>query len=85
MSAASMRRIQLPNLLALILLWVTVSCGTVKFAWGAEKADEVRNQEIASRGMNKLMDGDFDHAMEIFRQILSATFLRPMRTGGRST
>ncbi|MGA2475069.1 MAG: hypothetical protein ABSF73_00445 [Terriglobia bacterium] len=64
-----MRRIQLPNLLALILLWVTVSCGTVKFAWGAGKADEVGNQEIAVRGMNKLMDGDFDHAVEIFRQI----------------
>ena len=64
-----MRRIQLPNLLALILLWVTVSGGTVKFAWGAGKADEVGNQEIAVRGMNKLMDGDFDDAMEIFRQI----------------
>jgi tetratricopeptide (TPR) repeat protein len=64
-----MRRIQLPHLLALILLWVTVSCGTVKFAWGAGKADEAGNQEIAVRGMNKLMDGDFDHAVEIFRQI----------------
>jgi len=64
-----MRRIQLPNLLGVILLWVTVSCGTVKFAWGAGKADEVGNQEIAVRGMNKLMDGDFDHAMEIFRRI----------------
>ena len=64
-----MRRIQLPNLLALILLWVTVGCGTVKIAWGAGKADEVGNQEIAVCGMNELMDGDFDHAMEIFRQI----------------
>jgi len=64
-----MRRIQLPNLLALILLGVTVSCGTVKFAWGTGKADEVGNQEIAVRGMNKLMDGDFDSAIEIFRQI----------------
>jgi tetratricopeptide (TPR) repeat protein len=64
-----MRRIQLPNLLALILLWVTVSCGTVKFAWGAGNSDEVGIQEIAVRGMNQLMDGDFDHAMEIFRQI----------------
>jgi tetratricopeptide (TPR) repeat protein len=41
----------------------------VKIAWGAGKADEVGNQEIAVRGMNKLMDGDFDPAMEIFRQI----------------
>jgi tetratricopeptide (TPR) repeat protein len=64
-----MRRIQIPNLLALILLWVTVSCGTVKFAWGAGKADEVGNLEIAVRGMNKLMDGDFDSAIEVFRQI----------------
>ena len=64
-----MRRIQLPNLLALILLWVTVGCGTVKIAWGAGKADEVGNQEIAVCGMNELMDGDFDPAMEIFRQI----------------
>ena len=64
-----MRRTQLPNLLALILLWVSVSCGTVKFARGAGKADEVGNLEIAVRGMNELMDGDFDHAMEIFRQI----------------
>ena len=64
-----MRRIQLPNLLALILLGVTVSCGTVKFAWGTGKADEVGNQEIAVCGMNELMDGDFDHAMGIFRQI----------------
>jgi tetratricopeptide (TPR) repeat protein len=64
-----MRRIQLPNLLGLILLWVTVSCGTGRFACGAGKADEVGNQEIAVRGMNKLMDGDFDAAMEIFRQI----------------
>ncbi len=64
-----MRRIRLPNLPALILLWVTVSCGPVKSAWGAGKADEVGNREIAVRGMNELMDGDFDHAMGIFRQI----------------
>ena len=64
-----MRRIQLPNLLALVLLWVTVSCGTVRFAWGAGKTDEVGNLEIAVGGMNKLMDSDFDHATEIFRQI----------------
>ena len=64
-----MRKIQPPNLLALILLWVTVSCGTVKFAWGAGKSDEVGNREIAVRGMNKLMDGDFDSAIEMSRQI----------------
>jgi tetratricopeptide (TPR) repeat protein len=64
-----MRRIQLANLLALILVWVTVGWGTVKFAWGVEKADEVGNQEIAVRGMNKLMDGDINSAIEISRQI----------------
>jgi tetratricopeptide (TPR) repeat protein len=64
-----MRRIRLPNLLGVILLWVAVSCGAVKFAAGAEKAGEVGNQENAVRGMNKLMDGDFDAAMEICRQI----------------
>ena len=64
-----MRRIQLPNLLGVILLCVAISGGTVKFAYGAGKAEEVGNQEIAVRGMNRLMDGDFDAAMEIFRQI----------------
>ena len=39
------------------------------FGWGAGKADEVGNQEVAVCGMNRLMDGDFDHSMEIFRQI----------------
>jgi tetratricopeptide (TPR) repeat protein len=56
-------------MLGVILLWVAVSCGTVKFACGTGRADEVGNQEIAVRGMNKLMDGDFDAATEIFRQI----------------
>jgi tetratricopeptide (TPR) repeat protein len=64
-----MRRIQLLNLLALILLWVTVSCGTVNFAWGAGEADEAGNLEIAVHGMDKLMDSDFDHAIEISRRI----------------
>jgi hypothetical protein len=41
----------------------------VKFAYGVGKADEAGNQEIALRGMNKLMDGDFDAATEISRQI----------------
>jgi tetratricopeptide (TPR) repeat protein len=64
-----MRRIQRPDLLGVILLWVAASCGTVKFAYGAGKAEEVGKQEIAVRGMNKLMDGDFDAATEISRQI----------------
>ncbi len=64
-----MRRIELPNLLGVVLLWVAVSCGTVKFAYGAGKAEGAGNQEIALRGMNKLMDGDFDAAIEICRQI----------------
>ena len=53
----------------MILLCVAISCGTVKFAYGVGKADEAGNQEIALRGMNKLMDGDFDAATEISRQI----------------
>jgi tetratricopeptide (TPR) repeat protein len=64
-----MRRIQLPNLLGVMVLWVAVSCATVKLTCAAVSADEVRSQEIALRGMNKLMDGDFDAATEIFRQI----------------
>jgi tetratricopeptide (TPR) repeat protein len=64
-----MRRIQLPNLFAMILVGVTFGCGTVKCSWAAAKANDVGNLEIAVRGMNKLMDGDFDSATELFRQI----------------
>jgi tetratricopeptide (TPR) repeat protein len=64
-----MKRIQLPNLLGVILLWIAISCGTASFACGTGSADEVGKQEIAVRGMNKLMDGDFAAATEIFRQI----------------
>jgi len=64
-----MRRIRLPNLLGVILLWLAVSCGTAEFACGAGKAEEAGNQEIAVRGMNKLMDGDFDAVAEISCQI----------------
>jgi hypothetical protein len=67
-----MRRIRLPNLAGVILLWVAVSCGTVKFACGAGKAEEAANREIAVRGMDKLMDGDLAAATEIFRQIQKA-------------
>jgi tetratricopeptide (TPR) repeat protein len=64
-----MRRIQLPEVLGTTLLWVATSCGTVRFACGTGTADELGNQAIAVRGMNELMDGDFDAAKEIFRQI----------------
>jgi len=64
-----MRRIRLPELAGVILFWVAVSCGTVKSAFGAGKAEEAGNREIAVRGMDKLMDGDLDAATEIFRQI----------------
>jgi tetratricopeptide (TPR) repeat protein len=64
-----MRRIQRPNLLGVIVIWAAVSCGTVKFAYATGGADEVGNREIAVRGINKLMDGDFDAATEIFHQI----------------
>ncbi len=61
-----MRRIRLPNLLGVILLWIAVSCGTVKSVYGAGEAEDVQR---AVRGMNELMDGDFAAATEIFRQI----------------
>jgi len=64
-----MRRIRLRNLLGAILLWVAVGFGNAKLAFPVQKADEVGNQEIAIRGMNELMDGNFDGAMEAFRQI----------------
>jgi tetratricopeptide (TPR) repeat protein len=67
-----MRRIRLHNVLGVILLWVAVSCGTVKFAHGAGMAEDAGNREIAVRGMDKLMDGDLDAATEIFRQIQKA-------------
>jgi hypothetical protein len=53
----------------MILLWVALSCGSVEFACGAGKAETTANEKIAVQGMNKLMDGDFDSALGIFRQI----------------
>jgi tetratricopeptide (TPR) repeat protein len=50
-------------------LWAAVSSGTVKLAWATGKAESTVNQEMAVRGMNELMDGDFDAALEIFHQI----------------
>ena len=64
-----MRRIRLPGLLGVILLWVAVSGGAVKFAREAGATDKAGSQEIAVRGMNELMDGDFDVATETFRRI----------------
>jgi len=64
-----MTKIRLPNLLGMILLWVAISCGSVKFACGAGKAETTASETIAVQGMNKLMDGDFDSALGVFRQI----------------
>ena len=64
-----MRRIQQTNLLAITLLCVASSCGTTMPAHGAAKPERMENQQMAVRGMNKLMDGDFDAAAEAFRQI----------------
>jgi tetratricopeptide (TPR) repeat protein len=64
-----MRRIQLPNLLAMTLVGVTFGCGTVKCSWAAMNPNEAGSLEVAVRGMNRVMDGDFDRAIEIFRQI----------------
>jgi len=64
-----MRRIRLPNLLGMAFLLASLCCGWAKLAWGKDKAEEAGIREIAIRGMDKLMDGDFDAATEIFRQI----------------
>ena len=64
-----MRRNRLTKLLGSLPLWVAVSFGTAKLAFPVQKAGEVGNQAIALRGMNKLMDGDFDAATEAFSQI----------------
>ena len=64
-----MRRNRLTKLLGSLPLWVAVSFGPAKLAFPVQKAGEVGNQAIALRGMNKLMDGDFDAATEAFSQI----------------
>ena len=64
-----MTKIRLPNLLGVILLWLAISCGSVQFVRGAEKAETAANEKTAVQGMNRLMDGDFDSALKIFRQI----------------
>jgi tetratricopeptide (TPR) repeat protein len=64
-----MRRIQISSLRGMVPFWVAVSVGAVTLAYGAGKPEQPRNQEIAVRGMNKLMDGDFDAATEAFHQI----------------
>jgi tetratricopeptide (TPR) repeat protein len=64
-----MRRRQLLNLLGVILLWVTLSGGDASFAFAAGRPGEAENREDAVRGMNKMMDGDFDSALGIFRQL----------------
>lgn len=57
------------DLLGMIPLWVALICGTAAPAHGAAKAEAPGNLEIAVRGLNELMDGDFDAATEAFRQI----------------
>jgi len=64
-----MRRIQIRNLLGMIPLWIAVSCGTATLTDGMGRAEEPENLGIAVRGMNKLMDGDFDAATQAFQQI----------------
>ena len=129
-SMKRLRRIRLPNLLGVIVLWAATSCATAKCAFGALgvcdffvwthgwrihcslcmrhnslpsadlrgahitskvcatpqlrkesqtlSAGQVGNQEIAVRAMNKLMDGDFDAASEIFRQIQASAPESPL-------
>jgi len=64
-----MRRIQINSLRGMVTFWVAVSFGAVTLTYGAGKPEQPGNQQIAVRGMNRLMDGDFDAATEAFRQI----------------
>jgi tetratricopeptide (TPR) repeat protein len=73
-----MRRIRLPNLLGVILLCAGVGGGAVNFTAAAWAADQPGSQQIALRGMNELMDGDFDAAIESFRQIQKADPQSPL-------
>jgi len=73
-----MRRTQLSNLLGMILLGAAVGSRTVMLAWGTGQAESAGNQEMAVRGMNKLMDGDFDGALGIFHQIQNSDPSSPL-------
>jgi tetratricopeptide (TPR) repeat protein len=78
-----MRRVTLANLLWVVLLWVAITGVSLAPCWGdpadcpgaairdlpASQVAETGALEIANRGMNKLMDGDFDAATQAFRQI----------------
>ncbi|MGD0124780.1 MAG: hypothetical protein ABSF46_05430 [Terriglobia bacterium] len=64
-----MRRIQITSLRGIVPFWVAVSFGAVALTYGAGKSEQPGNQQIAVRGMNRLMDGDFDAATEAFHQI----------------
>ena len=64
-----MRRIQITSLCRMVPFWVAVSLGAVTLTYGAGKPEQPGNQEIAVRGMNRLMDGDFDGASDAFHQI----------------
>jgi tetratricopeptide (TPR) repeat protein len=73
-----MRKTQLPNLACVILLGIAVSFGTVELAWGAEKTEPAGTLDIAVRGMNKLMDGDFDGALVIVHQVQNSDPSSPL-------
>jgi len=78
-----MRRVRLPNLLVAILLCAAVNCvdlppsrgnpdgcpGAATTAVSTTPSEETASQEIAVRGMNDLMDGNFDAASQAFQQI----------------
>ena len=81
-----MRRVRLPNLLVAILLWAAANCvdfapsggnlygwpGAATRAASTTRAEVTEPQEIAVRGMNDLMDGNFNAASEAFHQIQKA-------------
>ena len=74
-----MRRIEWSVIFVWVVAsWISVACGSgnpsgcppaAVLTAARAPADEAQAQQRAVRGMNKLMDGDFDGAVEIFRQI----------------
>lgn len=55
-----------------LLAAIVLAAGAVEFTCGTAKAEDAGLREVAARGMNELMDGNFDGAIQTFRQVQSA-------------
>jgi tetratricopeptide (TPR) repeat protein len=55
--------------MVVVVFWLALVAVPVKSLRAVGRPDEAADRQSAVRGMNKLMDGDFDGALEIFRQI----------------